>query len=506
MCPCNWPGDGEKSVLKHEKVRRKQVERLSKIEKALLGIMAAIVQSRPKNFKKSRLAANIAITKTTGVATSGAMFGLVSTIGTAGNGTAIATLSGAAQTSATLAWIGGLVGGGMAAGAVILPLAGIAGGLAGTKVVKAKIYGKSRSVEGLLQFEKEVLYLSEKLLRPVEHFLADEKVVLSEPELIVYARDGLVPYLNRLQFLLDLEKEGFHPSFRSTLKPGYYHKLSKHFWELDGLQRKMKVQQSLSFTKNIKSRLRFFSKSKLEDRKTLSRSTASVTVLTTLWALLNEQYEHMSFEQGLFLDALRRSKSDLNHASLDELSEYVKGLSPEGLTGMTANTKGIFHEMLFQQAEQNRLPGQAVQLKEDLNYPGADIEYYLDNELIKEVQLKATSSPLAVYEHLETYPDIDILVTEETAAIFQGIDGVGCSGFSNAWLQQEVTERLCDLRNQGILTDLSDNLAGSAFAASGVFVLNAARTGKFDDVDLSGILTTLGISTGVSTVVEVVLG
>ncbi len=490
----------------YNKARSKQAEQLGRIEKALSGIMAAIVQSRPKDFKKSRLAANIAIAKTTGVMTSGAIFGLVSTIGTAGNGTAIATLSGAAQTSATLAWIGGLVGGGMAAGAVMLPLAGVAGGLAGTKVIKARIFGKPRTIDDLSQFEKEVLFLSEKLLRPVEAYLEDGKTILSEPELIVYARDGLVPYLNQLQSLLDLQKKGFVPSFRSTLKPGYYRKLAKHFWELDRLQRKMKVKQGQSFVNKIKSRLRYFSKSKLENRKNLSRSTASVATLTTIWVLLNKQFEKLTYEQGLVLDALRRSKSDLNHASVEELSDYLKGLNPEGLTGMTANVKGIFHEMLFQQAEQNRLPGQIVQLKENLNYPGADIEYYLDNGLIKEVQLKATASPLAVYNHLESYPEIDILVTEETAAIFQGIDGVGCSGFSNAWLQQEVTERLYDLKNQGILTDISDNLVGSAFAASGVFVLNAARKGKLDGVDLSGILTTLGISTGVSTAVESILG
>ena len=40
--------------------------------------------------------------------------------GTAGTGTAIASLSGAAATNATLACIGGTIGGGMAAGTVIV--------------------------------------------------------------------------------------------------------------------------------------------------------------------------------------------------------------------------------------------------------------------------------------------------------------------------------------------------------------------------------------------------
>jgi len=61
---------------------------------------------------------------TAGVLGSAATFGLVSTFGAASTGTAIASLSGAAATNATLAWIGGgslaAGGGGVAAGATIL--------------------------------------------------------------------------------------------------------------------------------------------------------------------------------------------------------------------------------------------------------------------------------------------------------------------------------------------------------------------------------------------------
>lgn len=59
-----------------------------------------------------------------GVATASATYGLVGTLGTASTGTAISTLSGAAATNATLAWLGGGAlaagGGGMALGAIVL--------------------------------------------------------------------------------------------------------------------------------------------------------------------------------------------------------------------------------------------------------------------------------------------------------------------------------------------------------------------------------------------------
>ena len=59
-----------------------------------------------------------------GVATSAAVYGLVGTLASAGTGTAITGLSGAAATNATLAWLGGGTiaagGGGVAAGTVVL--------------------------------------------------------------------------------------------------------------------------------------------------------------------------------------------------------------------------------------------------------------------------------------------------------------------------------------------------------------------------------------------------
>lgn len=98
---------------------------LKNLEQALLGVIAAITQTPSSSVRKARMASNIATAKITGVATSASIFGVVSTLGTAGTGTAIGTLSGAAATNATLAWVGGLVGGGMAAGALLLPAAGI---------------------------------------------------------------------------------------------------------------------------------------------------------------------------------------------------------------------------------------------------------------------------------------------------------------------------------------------------------------------------------------------
>jgi hypothetical protein len=71
-----------------------------------------------------------------GTAASALTFGLVSTYATAGTGTAIASLSGAAQYSATMAWLGG--GFGMAGGTVVM---WTGAGLVVVGVTAAVMYG-----------------------------------------------------------------------------------------------------------------------------------------------------------------------------------------------------------------------------------------------------------------------------------------------------------------------------------------------------------------------------
>ena len=67
-----------------------------------------------------------------------AVSGLVATFGTAGTGTAISALSGAALTKATLAWLGGgalATGGlGVAGGAIVLGAVGVAGAYGAKKL------------------------------------------------------------------------------------------------------------------------------------------------------------------------------------------------------------------------------------------------------------------------------------------------------------------------------------------------------------------------------------
>lgn len=118
-------------------------------------------------------------------------------------------------------------------------------------------------------------------------------------------------------------------------------------------------------------------------------------------------------------------------------------MSPEQLQGVVSNTKGVYHEMLYVDSI-NSSGGEAA-LHEDLNNPGSDV-VISDDGALSEVQLKATDSVAYVNEHLEKYPEIDVVVTSEVAS---KIDSVESSGFANEVLQQDVTSSIDELIADG---------------------------------------------------------
>ena len=89
-------------------------------KKDLHCIVACVLQTDVKEANRyTSKVGKVLASKFVGASTAGGLIGLVSTFGTAGNGTAISGLSGAAATNATMTWIGGIIGGSMLAGTVL---------------------------------------------------------------------------------------------------------------------------------------------------------------------------------------------------------------------------------------------------------------------------------------------------------------------------------------------------------------------------------------------------
>ena len=86
-----------------------------------------------------------------------------------------------------------------------------------------------------------------------------------------------------------------------------------------------------------------------------AHQTSAITVSSVLANLINRQFVFASREDELVLNAIRRSSNDLKEASLEEIGDHVRELmkNPDALRGFGNNVKGIYHESLFVEEENN---------------------------------------------------------------------------------------------------------------------------------------------------------
>jgi len=174
----------------------------------LRGVCAAVLQT--SKGASTRLM-NALLAKTAGVASVAGILGLIAAFGTASTGTAIATLSGAAATTAQLFWVGSLIGGGVLAGTVITGGLGVVIGLVGMKLIT----GRARKPETLSQEEQALLVLASTLAKALEEQAAMGQPVAAE-HLRAVRDQGWV-------FAQKMTQDFVNSQTMSTLKP--YHRL-----------------------------------------------------------------------------------------------------------------------------------------------------------------------------------------------------------------------------------------------------------------------------------------
>ena len=133
------------------------------------------------------------IAKLSAVGATAGIMGLVASLGTAGTGTAIASLHGAAAASATLAWIGGIVGGGMMAGTVLTGGLGVAVGVGAYKLLSSKARDYSSISERERYFVDSCIILIKYI---DEWLLKNESIECSELKL--FAKNSLEPVVREL--------------------------------------------------------------------------------------------------------------------------------------------------------------------------------------------------------------------------------------------------------------------------------------------------------------------
>jgi len=341
--------------------------------------------------------------KLAGVLGTTTLFGLVATFGTAGTGTAIAGLSGAAATSATLAWVGGLLGGGMATGAILTAGVGLVVGVGAYKLFGSE----ARSIEDLHETDRGVVETAGLLVATIDELLAEEEIQLSGAEAQLFLRNTLVPYH---QALVD---------------------------EAEDICSRLDGKNALAYRQHV---LRDFEPVVLDGFSHFVEQSdfgLESVVGGVIYALLTRTAVDGSAEQNAVLDALRRSSGELTDLSEPEISDYLAQQSPEQLQGIASNVKGIYHEIRWVQDYNANHSDSFARLMDATNHPGIDIEIVDGGtgEVTDCFQLKATNSSGLVTEHLSNYPDVEVLATSEVASRFPD---VASSGFSNEELAQDV--------------------------------------------------------------------
>ena len=330
------------------------------------------------------------------------MFGMLaaSTFGVASTGTAISALSGAAFTSASLAWLGL---GSAATGTAFLGAAAFGVGL----FVKKRAFSKSRNRDDFTRAETQIDEAATGLAIGLRNFFNNGSADMPLYRELV-RRDSIVPIVNSL----------------GEVKKSHL-----------GFFQKQRLNKSIK-------RLRAFAETLTKGAKKYPNFTGGLFVPVFL-SLMVQNTPAKGSDEYLVIEALKRSNKSLQSATDEEICSYVSELDEEQLDGLLNNVKGIYHEMLFVSRENSDGDNVRAELFKTTNHSGADIILEdLETGEIEEIQLKATDYINYVKSHQKKYPEIPVVATEEVSA---SIDGVDTSGFSNQEITEDVKEVLSSL-------------------------------------------------------------
>ena len=210
-----------------------------------------------------------------------------------------------------------------------------------------------------------------------------------------------------------------------------------------------------------------------------------------------------SIEMSLVAEAFRRSTTQLDaNASIAEIREYLSRYSEEGLDGLLANVKGIYHELIFEHSVNHDGDSVTAKIFKETNQPGADVEFLLDGDVIGKVQLKAVADKNLVLDHFEKFPEIPIFATSEVATV---MDGVSDSGFSNQELHAAVTSFAEQFGFEDRIGKMTSGFAVGTVFSLALAVAQAARDGKISRNDLANAVRDGSLSAVFAGMVDFVL-
>ena len=457
--------------------------------------------------------------KIAGTATVTGLLAVVSALATAGTGTPIATLAGAAAAKATMAWVGGLVGGGVAAGTVLTGGVALVVGMAAYKAL-----GSNRRNFETLSEQEQRLVQTCWLLATICSELAESQEVVPRERMKELYEDALLPLYKELRDNVDRlcrPLDGQHAvAFRQHLLRDFGEGVVVRFAQL--LAWRYSSQGEIWET-SVRAEVAAEPVASREVTPPTQESSApyhwpqgfpdgniEAGIGGAFAALMTRHALDASRESELFMKAIRRSTTELTDASEAEIAEYVRAVaerSEASMRGLAHNVKGIFHEYLLLDRYADAASDTMAQMYESPRHPGTDLRFVsrTTGEVVDEVQIKAVASSSPVAQHLERYPHIRVLVTEEVAGEFDD-DRVGGSGFSNEALTRHTDDSLDALHDHTLGDRTGGTAATAALVGSAAEVMQMLRGERaFPDAVLN-VAAKTGAAAGATAVTVLLFG
>lgn len=180
-------------------------------------------------------------------------------------------------------------------------------------------------------------------------------------------------------------------------------------------------------------------------------------------------------------------------ATAEELGHWLAEMSPDQITGVVSNTKGVLHEMEFVRLENEDGDAIHAALFEETNHEGYDVTFLdTDTGLKWEAQLKATESASYVQDWIDDHPDGEIIVTDELA----GAMGLHASGLRDTDLTmrtEDVVDRLLDADGDDTIWDYFPSLT---IASMGLVVWGLWQRLRSGEISLSRFKWLVAKATG----------
>ena len=185
--------------------------------------------------------------------------------------------------------------------------------------------------------------------------------------------------------------------------------------------------------------------------------------------LIQGKYDSLDGPMGeIFVDSIRRGYSTkLGDATLEEMSEYFQGRTPEQLRGDISLVKGEMFENLIEKYENTDGDEWIAKLHEERNFPGTDIVFTnIESGETIEVQLKAVSTPSIIESAMQKYPDVPIITTAEMEEYFGENPFIDYSNLTDDELEQVTSENFDILVNRLEPIDAGETVSGGVIAKS----------------------------------------